>query len=129
MSYNFRIDDQALKAKLRRFSQGFANSSEGEAVIRKSTLAGMKVAILEAPEKYGDLKRSIQLKPIEKSGSGVEGGFDVNIKYAAPQNYGWKDKRTGNWHPGKFFMEKGYEATEEKAEKEMKKAIKAFLSR
>ncbi len=129
MSYNFRIDDRALKEKLKRFSKGFANSGEGEAVVRKSSADGMKVAIQGAPEKYGDLKRSIQLKPLAKSGSGVEGGFDVNIKYAAPQNYGWKDKRTGDWHPGKFFMEKGYDAAGEKAEKEMKKAIKAFLSR
>lgn len=120
-------NNSQLFQRLQVLQQGLAHSSEGEDIVKKSSVAGMRKAIESAPRDTGDLKRAIQLTPIKRNARGIEGGFTVNIKYGAPQNFGWVDKRTGKFHAGKHFMEVGYLYTEEYAKREMKKAIKKFL--
>ncbi|MGE0981467.1 HK97 gp10 family phage protein [Bacillus cereus] len=116
-----------LMRRLQELQRGLAHSAEGEDIVKKSSVSGMRKAIQSAPHDEGNLKRSIQLTPLKRTSQGIEGGFTVNIKYGAPQNFGWVDKRTGEFHPGKHFMEIGYLYTEEMAKKQMKKAIQKFL--
>ncbi|WDS60621.1 hypothetical protein BC7_00024 [Bacillus phage BC-7] len=116
-----------LFARLAVLQQGLSHSNEGKEIVKKSSASGMRKAIESAPRDTGDLKRAIQLTPIKTTSQGIEGGFTVNIKYGAPQNFGWVDKRTGKFHAGKHFMEVGYLYTEESAKKQIKSAIKKFL--
>ncbi|PFQ13520.1 HK97 gp10 family phage protein [Bacillus cereus] len=116
-----------LMRRLQELQRGLAHSAEGEDIVKKSSVSGMRKAIQSAPHDEGNLKRSIQLTPLKRTSQGIEGGFTVNIKYGAPQNFGWVDKRTGKFHPGKHFMEVGYLYTEEMAKKQVKKAIQKFL--
>lgn len=116
-----------LMRRLQELQRGLAHSTEGEEIVKKSSVSGMRKAIQSAPHDEGNLKRSIQLTPLKRTSQGIEGGFTVNIKYGAPQNFGWVDKRTGKFHPGKHFMEVGYLYTEEMAKKQVKKAIQKFL--
>lgn len=124
--YSLKIHDEAFKAKLAKFTKGLGK--EADRVVKNSAAQGMRTAIKNAPKDNGDLQRSIQLVPLKRTGTTLKGGFDVNIKYAAPQNYGFVHNKSGEFIPGKFFMEKGYDAVKVKAEKEMKKAITKFLS-
>lgn len=116
-----------LMRRLQELQRGLAHSSEGEEIVKKSSVSGMRKAIQSSPHDEGNLKRSIQLTPLKRTSQGIEGGFTVNIKHGAPQNFGWVDKRTGKFHPGKHFMEIGYLYTEEMVKKQVKKAIQKFL--
>lgn len=124
--FSIKIHDAAFKAKLAKFTRGLGK--EADNAVKKSSAQGMRVAVQNAPKDNGDLQRAIQLIPLKRSGGTLQGGFDVNIKYAAPQNYGFVHNKSGEFIPGKFFMEKGYAAVKVQAEKEMKKAITKFLS-
>jgi len=102
--------------------------TEGETAVKNASTAGQREAIKGAPRETGNLKRSIQLKPIQKTSTGIIGGFDASVKYASPQNYGFVHNRSGRFIEGKFFMEKGYQASLVRLEKEVQKAIKKFIS-
>lgn len=125
--FRVTVQDRLLRAKLQRMYMGIGE--DGETAVKNASTAGMREAVQKAPRDTGALKRSIQLKPIEKTSTGIIGGFDANIKYAAPQNYGFVHNRSGKFIEGKFFMEKGYQVSLDRLDKEVAKAIKKFLQR
>lgn len=127
---SFRADTSQLMRRLNSMRAGFAESSEGEELVKKSSAAGMRVAIQEAPRgETGNLKKAIQLKPLTRSGGTLEGGFDVNIRYGAPQNFGFIHNRSGRFIEGKFFMEQGYVVTAEYAKRNLQASIRKFMAR
>lgn len=128
-NFSFKFDASKLQRRLNEMSQGFSHSSEGQDVVKKSSAAGMAEAIEAAPRDTGDLKRAIKLIPLQISSKGLQGGFDVNIKYAAPINYGFVHAESGEFIQGVHFMEAGYLTTKKYVHANMSKAIKKFLSK
>lgn len=128
-SLSLRLDTDKLQRRLNEMSKGFSHSSEGQDIVKKSSAAGMAEAIETAPRDTGALKRAIKLRPLQRSSKGLQGGFDVNIKYAAPVNYGFVHAESGEFIQGVHFMEAGYLTTKKYVNTNMSKAIKKFLSK
>lgn len=123
----FTLKVDAAKLINRTVRMGNEMTTAGEALVKEVALAGLKASVQASPVDTGTLARSWQLTPIRKSGEGISGGYSSNIHYLYAVNYGYRAYGSGRWVAGKFMIEKGETAMEQRAKSSLKKILGRVL--
>jgi len=79
-------------------------------------------AVIKAPYKTGNLKRSIHTETIEKSDTRVVVMVGTDVEYAAPQEFG-----TSTGVPAHPYLRPSLDENKEKVPKEIKEALAEAL--